>query len=387
MDRPQCQKAKQNDGVGSCLVCRGHADWSEDQRPTGNATHIFFVMLAPTGYGKDDPLQMGMALMDAAGARELLGPGEFASAPGFIKRLIRNPLMVCFVDELGEELKLIGSQKGNEWVTKTKSTLKKCYNSFGTIYTAEKAHEESQRIDWPAPSICGAATPQQFFTQLSSSDFEGGFANRFMIFPFEGFRRPPEQLVGSWKPPANLVKALKALPRQRWSFLDRPANGDGQGCPELDEVSWGDGAAELYLAFSRKMDTEQTDGRRYELAMRSTENAVRLATIVAVGRGLRRVEQEDIAWGIKLSEQSFEATVGGAARYVREYLDFPEVCDRLVEAFRKSGFVSTRDLNRKFGRHQKYAGLLDRALDQLIKESRIKFASSGKAQGYRYVEE
>jgi hypothetical protein len=45
--------------------------------PTGNATHLYVFILAPTGWGKDYPLWCGNRLMSAVGAQSLPGPGEF----------------------------------------------------------------------------------------------------------------------------------------------------------------------------------------------------------------------------------------------------------------------------------------------------------------------
>jgi hypothetical protein len=140
-----------------------------------------------------------------------------ASAPGFTKRIRRNPLMVCFVDELGDELaKVREAGGGGVWVTAITGLLKKCYNAWATINTAEKVGEESERIDWPAVSIIGAATPEMFFNSLQPRDLESGFANRLLILPFEGYGRPREQSPRSElkHPPKELVAGLRALPKQ-----------------------------------------------------------------------------------------------------------------------------------------------------------------------------
>jgi hypothetical protein len=86
------------------------------QGPTESATHLYAIILGPCGIGKDDPLKFGKALMDAVGASELIGPDEFASTPGLWKRLRRSPLLICFVDEMGDELAKINMSGGNEWV-------------------------------------------------------------------------------------------------------------------------------------------------------------------------------------------------------------------------------------------------------------------------------
>jgi hypothetical protein len=358
--------------------------------PTGSATHLFIIILAPTGYGKDWPLRCGVILMEAVGAGDLLGPQEFASAPGFLKRLKRNPLMVCFADEFGDELSLINDQKGNPFVSKTIGELKKCYNAWETIITAEKVNEESEKIVWPAPSIVAAATPENFFAGLRPRDLESGFANRLLILPFAGHRRPPEQDVSDVKPPKELIAALKNLPRQ--NILDRVIL-DQTFAPVHKKIEWGLGASEAYFTFSKKMDGfEETDSQRYELGMRACENAARLATIVAVGRGSQTVDREDIEWAIKLAECSFEATIGGVDRYMREYFEFPKFCERVLQKIAEhGGSRSRRDLERDFRSNKRYGFELERVLNQLIAEGRIEreFRSGSRgpaAERYRLID-
>ena len=60
---------------------------------------------------------------------------------------------------------------------------------------AETVSRESEEIVWPAISIVGAATPQKFFAAFRQGDRESGFANRFLIFPFEGILRPKYHAV------------------------------------------------------------------------------------------------------------------------------------------------------------------------------------------------
>jgi hypothetical protein len=381
-------------GVASVVI--GTLIGRRIEGPTGSATHLFVILLAPTGYGKEHPLQAGPALMEAAGRLDLLGPQEWASAPGFINRLKRGPLMVCFVDELGDELSKINSG-GGVWLTAMIGLLKKCYNAWDLVMTAEKVDEESERIDWPAPSIVGAATPERFFESLKPGDLESGFANRLLILPFEGCRRPPEQspAEGSKAPPKQLIAGLKALPKQT-SIGEQILNATPSGPvrPTREPIGWGAGAEETYLAFSRKLDAlEDGDRQRYELSMRACENAARLATILAVGRGSRTVDREDIAWSIALASQSVDAACGGIAKYLRDYLEFPKFCDRVLEyIIANGGWASRRNLERDFRGKSRYGFEMQKALDQLQREERIKresrCASRGPAaDGYALVEE
>lgn len=116
--------------------------------------------------------------------------------------------------------------------------------------------------------------------------------NRMLILPFEGHERAPEQATpeGAEVPPKTLIAELKGLPRQTVhtvSVLDQPIVGGKSKPPErLAPMPWGAGASEVYYGFSRKLDAlAETDPKRFELGKRGCENAVRLATDIAVGRG------------------------------------------------------------------------------------------------------
>jgi hypothetical protein len=241
---------------------------------------------------------------------------------------------------------------------------------------------------------------------LQPGDLESGFANRLLILPFEGHRRAPEQspAPGSKDPPAQLVNALRALPKRiepgLGAVLDVPADGLVRPKPPLISIGWGDGAEGVYFAFSRELDLlEDGDKERHELSMRACENAVRIATIVAVGRGSPAVEREDIAWGISFARQSFEAACGGWEKYKREYDEFPKFCEKvhewmLAEASPTTdGRIADSKLQRKFRGGQRHGFETDKAIQQLLKEGRIvrenrATGSRGPlSNGYRIVEE
>jgi hypothetical protein len=367
--------------LGSAIGVIGTIIGRHIMTPTESATHLFLAILLPSGWGKDPPLLCGMSIIGLVLGAGALASGQFASAPGLEESLVLEPRMISFADELGDELAVIKNQQGNAFVAKLTGTLKKLYNAWGTIITASTINRgKSKTITWPAFTIVGAATPEMFYSSLTSSDLESGFLNRWLALPRAGYRRSPERKPTASKdrPSEELVKALKALPQQRVvSLMDQPANGPAK-LPERSMVPWGEGAEEIYYAFSRKMDAMQEENKgRYELGMRATENACRLATIVAVGRGSPTVDVEDIEWGIALAELALDTLVSDIGKYMTEYVEFPRFCSMvwdevwLKTASEPPHWMSVRGLNRRFNRSLKYGTELDRALIQLVKEERL----------------
>jgi hypothetical protein len=360
-------------GVGTVVV--GTQIGRHVQGPTESATHLYLAMIAPTGYGKDRPLKGGQSLLRAAGRPELIGPDSWSSDIGFQLLLQDQPLLCCFVDELGDMVALLNSQDTNRFVSNTLTTLKRCYNAWEYIHTPKATTRPMIEIVWPVVSIIAASTPESFFSSLVPKDVEGGLANRFIPLPYEGMTRPEEQevLPGACEIPPDLLARFKALPHASGSILDQRANGE----VALLQIGWGSPAAkQLYYDHSRKMDKEEASGdrRRHELSMRVCENAVRLATNVAVGRGSPVVELDDMRWGLALAQQAYEAMVGGIRKYMIEYLQFPKFCMTLTGAYKSRGFISKTDLHRDFFRHERTGLELDRVNGALIKQGVIQFA-------------
>jgi hypothetical protein len=84
------------------------------------------------------------------------------------------------------------------------------------------------------------------------------------------------------------------------------------------------------------------------------------------------VDREDIEWAIALAERSVEAAIGGVDKYMREYLEFPKFCARVLPKIgQNSGWRSLRELKRDFRNNMKTPFELDNALKQLEAEGRI----------------
>jgi hypothetical protein len=131
----------------------------------------------------------------------------------------------------------------------------------------------------------------------------------------------------------------------------------------------------FYLSFSRRIDEIQDGGgneNQRDLSQRVCENAIRIATIVAVGRGAMAVGKRDIEFGIELAERSFDAVVGGVEHYMFERFEFPRMVEAVYNKIASAGGkISGRDLNRAFRNHQAWGNELKRALDQPVAEERI----------------
>jgi hypothetical protein len=217
-----------------------------------------------------------------------------------------------------------------------------------------------------------------------------------LILPFEGWRRAPEQSVSAdaRTPPKEIVEALRRLPRQR-GILGKKANEVGK--PKLDPpMPWAEPeASAAYFAFSRRLDDlAETDPSRFELSMRSCENAVRLATNIATGCGRLSVDVRDIEWAIAFAERSLDAVVGGVEAYMERYYAFPKFCTKALDLLRQNGgFMPEWKLKRAFQKNMKLGFEIETVIKHLIDTRQIdkitkrKGTRGPEANGYALVAE
>jgi hypothetical protein len=108
--------------------------------------------------------------------------------------------------------------------------------------------------------------------------------------------------------------------------------------------------------------------------MRSCENAVRLATNLAIGCGSQSVDVRDIEWAIAFADHSLDAMVGGVDRYMERYYAFPKFCAKVLDRIRQEpdGFIAEWRLKRHFQNNMKLGYEIDTLIKHLIKAHQIK---------------
>jgi hypothetical protein len=166
--------------LGAALTVVGTLIGRYVSTPTDSGTHLYVLLKAPTGAGKDDPLSSVSDLLQSAWCCHLVGQ-EFMSETAVSNWLSRQPLSLCPMDEFGMFLGKVNSKRAN---AHEKNIIKFLCTAFGRSFkmmkSAEKAGKESEPIWWPALSILAATTPKSFFDALTAADLSNGFLNRWL---------------------------------------------------------------------------------------------------------------------------------------------------------------------------------------------------------------
>src|SRR5215831_5246883 len=150
--------------------------------PTRSATHLYAVAVAPTGAGKQHPIDCIGTLMASAGAQEHIGPGSFMSASALCNFVHRRPLSLCCSDELGAYLAKLNAKGASGHERETTRFMRALWGiSFALTSTPEWADRTAAQVHSPALSFFGTSTPDELFQALQGEAIDNGLLNRFLV--------------------------------------------------------------------------------------------------------------------------------------------------------------------------------------------------------------
>jgi hypothetical protein len=181
--------------------------------PTRSATHLYVVPIAPSGAGKQHPMDMVRRLMRAAKAEShVTGPTRFFSLSAVERHLTVKPLSLCLIDEIGGFLKRVTSGRASNHELGISEILRTLWGvSFSTIETSQRAQEDSVIIQCPALSILGMSTPDEFLAALQGESVANGFLNRYLLLDAGDVAADVEPQIEHDTVPSSMAEALNAL--------------------------------------------------------------------------------------------------------------------------------------------------------------------------------
>jgi hypothetical protein len=288
--------------------------------PTRSATHLYVVQSAGSGFGKQHILDTAMRLMTAAKAETHIGPSKFFSLSAVQRFLQSKPLSLCLQDEIGVFLESVTNRKATSHEKAVSQILRSLWGcSFSTIGTAQRATEAMALISCPALSILGTTTPIEFHAAMQAENVSNGFLNRFLVLACGKRAADVDPRLDPFTVPAGLADALHKI--YLWSGPESLLQiNEPTAAFTPDVLPWANRhASDTYLDLTRTVEQYSDDnpGKGDYLA-RTTETAIRLATIRAAGRWGRgaTVDAADIEWGAGIAWTSGQALTAANQEFV-----------------------------------------------------------------------
>lgn len=358
--------------LGAALTIVGTAAGRQFAGPTRSGTHLYVLGLAPTGTGKDHPRQCIYRVMKASGLSHHLGPDDFSSATALIKHVQNRPLSVCPMDEFGSFLAKINAKKASTHERMMSAFLRKAWGaSFGIVTTPAYAQMQSEEIEAPALSIYGTSTPEEFFRSLEASDVDNGVLNRFLLIATT--EKPAERDPGhdpADVPPA-ITEGLRVIAMASGEFWAASANATKLSRIERPMQFTPDAKA-IYQAMGAHVRGEvERDGSLQAFYARTVEMAIRVASIVAVGRSPDAwVTADDMTYGRDLAMWSAETMMAMGSDHMAAS-ENQALAKRIIRLLRASkGRILKRDLWRRLDHVARWQDV-DNALKALQESGQV----------------
>lgn len=179
---------------------------------TGLRTNLYLVASAGTGNGKDHGRKCFKELFQAADLDDMLAGEDFASGPGLLNAVYRNPKSAFLMDEFGLYMQEASKQK-NSPKASVIPTLMRLSTSAGQVMKGTEYADERIRprkdIQYPCINLLATTTPESIYEALTTADVESGFLNRMLVVDVPA-KRFPMVLKESAPPPEGVVAWIKA---------------------------------------------------------------------------------------------------------------------------------------------------------------------------------
>src|SRR5262245_14401103 len=324
--------------------------------PTMSATHLYTVAVAPTGAGKQHPIDCIGTLLVAAEAQEHLGSGRFMSASALCNFVTRKPLSLCCSDEIGAFLAKVTAKGASGHEREISSVLRSLWGVSFTVHPMpEWASREAQQVHTPALSIFGTSTADELFQALQGESIDNGLLSRFLVLNSRlRTKDTPPQLTK--EVPPELADRCRGL--YRWYGTDvelidikRPVEQLVTQLPSASKA-----AEKEYLEFAD--DRIDQDPALRPFLTRAAETAIRLATIRAAGVGYQSavVAVDDVYWGAGIAWLTGQQLYAGTQTAVPE-TERSRWIKRILDRIRAGNFkkkkVNVRYLQQRLGRYLK----------------------------------
>ncbi len=247
----------------------------------------YFMLLAPTGTGKDAALQ---SVMDFSG-RISMDPYVFQGFQSFyalMDRLAEPPGIVCWLwDEIARHLTAAKATSSQDYTTI--SHMISIYGKGNRGVPAMPGRKNDiPALERPFLTLMGAAQPAQLMEAISQADITTGFLNRLVLFD-----------SGDGVPEVNRNRSSvfpSAIRRQAINLKKHEPRH------QTTEIQFGDGAYPFFRDFEQYATEQGVKGRDHEIWSRANQNALIVAGIVAVGINEKRplITQEIADWSVAL---------------------------------------------------------------------------------------
>lgn len=379
---------------------------------------LYLALVAPTGTGKEGIATahgtlFGLLESACPGAKQFRG-GKFASGQGFARVLSKSPVFVSMLDEFGEQMQRLNDPKANDALRAFKIELLEVFSKGGAGQTMQgvsfsDAKKDREEVASPNPTIVGMTTPETFFPRLAAAQIRDGLIPRFVVCEYRGTGAPKREGMPLPPPPA-VVQTLAQIANVAIGALQ-----DNRAATPIGMTAE---ARTLLKAFDNERKRFETDSLRWGLFTRTQANAMRVATVLAIGQNPTcnpqlpppQVTALEARWAIDFVRRCAdnvashyeegtagtgdEAKLAAVETFLAKYANADYPCKEATPAQRAAGVVTERAIWRSVrktfeAKERDFSatleGLVRRGVLHPLEDPKEKFALGARGKAYRLI--
>lgn len=289
--------------------------WVTDKR---NFSSLYFLNIGETGSGKEHTKTVLEQYLEQAGLTDLIGPAGYTSGAGVMSALIKKPVHVSVIDELGRQLKAAAA-KGMQHKADALTAIMECFgrqdgtlrpSGYSTMtLKASEAEKLEKVVRRPSLTLVGMSTPSEFFSAIGGGDVASGLLNRFLIVKTKiGVQMSQDNCVSSIS--EQLAVWAKEHAHAVDGTLDTGSTHDVP--PNPIEVPFTPEANALLRSYEERLVAairNETGTGLEAMYNRSREISMRLALIMARSMGQDEIGADAMQWSIEYVEHYATQTI------------------------------------------------------------------------------
>lgn len=299
--------------LGAAITAAGTIMAHRYRSPSNLRTNFMALGVAESASGKEHARDCIDSLFTYCNIGQYI-LGDFASDAGILTAVYSNRgIALAMIDELGRELRSLGSRNVGSHESRILTTLMKIWSKSGGVYRGKQYanHDgtmDRKDIQQPCLSIYGTTVPKRLYDALTTDDAIDGFLARWLIFASEDIA-PPLQTGGDiYLPPEPLANEIKLIQEQNpygHQRLDISNIKADQPAPQPLVVDFSGEAERLLHDFTQMVDDLRikeikSGGVCAPIWGRAREHCIKLALVAhEPAHGL--IESVSMGWATKLT--------------------------------------------------------------------------------------
>ena len=330
---------------------------------TGLRPNMYLLSVAPSGAGKDQPLDYVRQVLCEAGLQAYVGGEEPASGAAILTALSACPVQIFCLDEIGLMLQSMTGKKAAPHKAEIIAIMMKLFSRAQSVFYGKQYADAKERprqdIHNPHLAVFGATTPGTLWGALEGGAMIDGSVARMMVFASDRPTVPRNNAQFRGNFPQAILEGLSAAAQgaEGHDYGDIGNNMIATAKMAAYPVPYAPGAAEAMEVHYCRQDEWQArvndpekGGKpgEGEVVARIGEHAAKLAMIAAISDNPAApvIEARHVEWAWLLTNHCAQSLLRQAGQYVADS-DFEKKLQKALQIIEKHGPVSERDLIRR----------------------------------------